>query len=228
MQISVIPVSKVSVLRLSAARNETRGSPGAYFRTRCQVPGPPRSDYNSVLRIHAYPYIHTHPYIQGSPRCSFEVPCPLSCSVSRYSPRLRLLPAPPALIPLPAAVTWKPGQCKLGSVIATDGACKQEGELLAAMLHAATGIDFKVHSGSAGLLPPGDRGLVLVVADRRSIPGVGNKEGYRLRVTPDQVEITAHRRPASSTEFRRCGNCCQCKSLPPPSKPASIGKCPAA
>ena len=51
---------------------------------------------------------------------------------------------PAALVPLPAQVTWKSGDCPLPSEIYTDGACKQEGELLAAMLHAR----HRVHSGA--------------------------------------------------------------------------------
>ncbi len=94
--------------------------------------------------------------------------------------------APPALVPLPAEVQWKAGQCKLGSWIAHDDACKTEANELAAMLHPATGIDFKVHSMGSELENFGPKIRLRVDQSLATT----NKEAYRLSVTPTEIAIT--------------------------------------
>ena len=103
-----------------------------------------------------------------------------------------LAAAPPALVPLPAEVEWKSGQCKLGSWIATDGACKAEANELAAMLRPATGIDFKVHSMGSELENFGPKIRLKVDQSLAST----SKEAYRLSVQREEISISAHRRPA--------------------------------
>jgi hexosaminidase len=90
----------------------------------------------------------------------------------------------PALVPLPAEVLWNSGQCTLGSDIATDDACKAEGELLAAMLQPATGTTFKVVAADKSASAPGSISLQV----DKSLSA--SKEAYRLLVTPGGIQIT--------------------------------------
>jgi hexosaminidase len=92
--------------------------------------------------------------------------------------------AKPALVPLPAEVLWNNGECTLGSVIATDDACKAEGEMLAAMLQPATGVTFKVVAADKSGSAPG---TVILTVDKSL---AASKEAYRLLVTPEAVQIT--------------------------------------
>ncbi len=93
---------------------------------------------------------------------------------------------PAALVPLPAQIQWKPGHCKLGSVIACDKSCKAEAEQLAAMLSPATRIDFHTHVMDSNAET--ERPAVGLRVDKSL--GSTSAESYRLSVTPKQVMIT--------------------------------------
>ena len=101
-------------------------------------------------------------------------------------------PEPAALVPRPVKVDWQKGQVQLDSgtpIIFNDEAAKGEAEMLASLLHPATGLPLPLQPMSA---LGGKLGNAIVFTLDPSLEAALGREGYRLEVLPTPViRITA-------------------------------------